>query len=211
MLKGNSSVDKNIKIICLLVASYIVISMMSNISSLRIVMILTFSMDAGTLLYPITFTLRDLIHKKAGKDIAIFAIITAAIINLCMFIVFYIVAKLPADMLVGAQNQFGEVLIPGIRIVIGSIVAMLIAEFVDTFVYTMVVKKLGSKMEWLRVIASNGFSVPLDSIIFSIIAFYGEMPLEVLVGIVISNIIIKYLVTVLSVGSIYFVKEKTIK
>ena len=43
---------------------YVVIGMLSNISSLRIVEVLGISMDAGTLLYPLTFTLRDLIHKN---------------------------------------------------------------------------------------------------------------------------------------------------
>ena len=46
---------------------YVVVGMLSNISSLRIINILGISMDAGTLLYPLTFTLRDLIHKKSDK------------------------------------------------------------------------------------------------------------------------------------------------
>lgn len=67
---------------------YVTISMLSNITSLRIISIFKFSMDAGTLFYPITFTLRDMIHKKDGKKSAVFTIWFAAILNLFMFFAF---------------------------------------------------------------------------------------------------------------------------
>lgn len=208
----NNSSEKSIKtlkVVITLSMIYTILTMLSNISSLRIIKIFTFSMDAGTLFYPLTFTLRDMLHKRAGRKISIFTIIFATAMNLFMFFVFYIVSILPADLDVGAQTEFGAVLIPGIRIVLGSIVAMLIAELTDTAIYSAVVKKLGAKMQWLRVVLSNAFSVPLDSIIFTLIAFYGLMPMSVLISIIIANITIKYLVTALSVGSIYIVKEES--
>jgi len=99
---------------------YVVIGMLSNISSLRIVQILGISMDAGTLLYPLTFTLRDLIHKKSDKKTAIHIVYIGVVMNLLMFIVFFIVSKLPADMLVGDQKEFGQVLVASWRIIIAS-------------------------------------------------------------------------------------------
>ena len=191
----------------MLVLLYVVVYLISNISSLRMIVVLAFTMDAGTLLYPITFRLRDMIHKKAGKDMAIFTIIAAAGLNLFMFIAFYVVAILPADMRVGPQTTFGEVLLPGIRIVAGSIVAMILAEFLDTAIYAAVAKKLGAKFQWARVAISNAFSVPVDSIIFTLIAFYGLIPAEVIGGVIVSNIIIKLIVSAFSIGKIYRVKE----
>ena len=41
-------------------AAYIAAQMLSDIASLRIVKFAGLSMDAGTLIYPFTFTLRDL-------------------------------------------------------------------------------------------------------------------------------------------------------
>ena len=186
---------------------YVVIGMLSNISSLRIVEVLGISMDAGTLLYPLTFTLRDLIHKKSDKKTALHIVYIGVVMNLLMFIVFFIVSKLPADMLVGEQKEFGQVLVGSWRIVLASIVAMFIAEVVDSEIYQWYTDKF-KKYQFMRVLTSNFISVPLDSTIVTLIAFYGVMPNSVLISITLVNIAIKYIITLITVPSIYLVKEK---
>ena len=186
---------------------YVVIGMLSNISSLRIVEVLGISMDAGTLLYPLTFTLRDLIHKKSDKKTAIHIVYIGVVMNLLMFIVFFIVSKLPADMLVGEQKEFGQVLVGSWRIIIASIVAMFISEIADSQIYQWYAEKF-KKYHFMRVLTSNFISVPLDSVIVTLIAFYGVMPNSVLISITLVNIAIKYIITLVTVPSIYLVKEK---
>ena len=58
-------------------------------------------------------------------------------------------------------------------------------------------------MIWGRVISSNTIALIIDSIIFCLIAFYGTMPNSILMSILISNVIIKELVTITSVPLIY--------
>ena len=65
-------------------AAYVAFQMMADIASLRIVMIGGFSVDAGTFVYPFTFTLRDMVHKTAGIRAARALIIAAAVLNLIM-------------------------------------------------------------------------------------------------------------------------------
>ena len=186
---------------------YVVIGMLSNISSLRIIKVLGISMDAGTLLYPLTFTLRDLIHKKSDKKTALHIVYIGVVMNLLMFIVFFIVSKLPADMLVGEQKEFGQVLVGSWRIVLASIVAMFISEVVDSEIYQWYAYKF-KKYQFMRVLTSNFISVPLDSIVVTLIAFYGVMPNSVLISITLVNIAIKYIITLVTVPSIYLVKGK---
>lgn len=181
--------------------------MLSNISSLRIVEVLGISMDAGTLLYPLTFTLRDLIHKKSDKKTALHIVYIGVVMNLLMFLVFFIVSKLPADMVVGEQKEFGQVLVGSWRIVLASIVAMFISEVVDSEIYQWYAEKF-KKYHFMRVLTSNFISVPLDSAIVTLIAFYGVMPNSVLISITLVNIAIKYIIALVTVPSIYLVKEK---
>lgn len=192
----------------MLASLYIVISMISNITSLRIISLFKFTMDAGTLFYPVTFTLRDMIHKKDGKKSAIFVIWFAAAINIVMFLAFYLVSKLPPDMSVGAQEEFGKVLNPSARIVIGSIVAMVVAETIDTKIYDFIKHKIKG-MYWLRVLISNGISIPIDTTLMTMIAFYGIPGISstVLIAMIVSNILIKILITCISLFWIYFIKE----
>ena len=185
---------------------YVASQMLADIASLRILSIGGFSVDGGTLIYPFTFTLRDMVHKVAGIGVARTLIITAAIVNVVMAGLFWIVGQLPPDSFVGPQLEFVAVLSPIWRIVAASIIAEVIAELIDGETYERWVNRFGSRWQWTRVLASNAVSVPLDSILFSFIAFAGVLPWPVVWSIALSNIIIKGLVTVISMPWIYFVR-----
>ncbi|MDH3307529.1 MAG: queuosine precursor transporter [Acidimicrobiia bacterium] len=198
-------------IITVLAAAYVAAQMMSDVASLRIVSISGFSMDAGTLVYPLTFTLRDLVHKVAGKHVARLLILVAAGINVVMALLFKLVAVLPADLEVGEQLAFGLVLAPVWRIVFASIVAEVIAELIDTEIYAAWVARLGRRLQWGRVLASNAVSVPLDSALFVAIAFVGVLPGSVVWAIFWSNVLVKGVVTVGSIPLIYAVRPTPIE
>ncbi len=195
----------------IVIAAYIAAQLMADITSLKIIVLGGLSMDAGTFVYPLTFTLRDLVHKTLGITAARALIITAAVINLIMAGLFWLVAQLPGDPQVGPQLEFAAVLAPVWRIVIASIIAEVVAELIDTEAYRMWVERHGQRHQWARVLVSNGVSVPIDSVIFAFIAFYGAMPLGVVFGIILSNILVKGATTLVSLPLIYTVPERKIK
>ncbi len=204
----NSAMDnKRLKIIIAAAAGYISLIIFSNLGSLRILNIAGLSVDGGALLYPFTFTMRDLLHKKTGAQITRFTIWLAAGINILLFAFVWMVGALPADPTVGAQAEYSLVLAPGLRLVAASVVAMTIAELIDTVVYSAVRRKYGTRKQWLRVILSNTISVPIDTAVFLLIAYTGLYDFSVLVGMFLSNLIIKYVVSLLSFGGVYLVKE----
>jgi uncharacterized integral membrane protein (TIGR00697 family) len=189
-------------------ASYIAAQMLADITSLRIVSLFGLSVDAGTFVYPFTFTLRDLVHKVAGIKAARTLIVTAAVINLVMALLFWFTSILPPDPSVGPQTAFGEVLSPVWRIVIASIAAEVISELIDTESYQLWVKRVTERFQWMRVLVSNAVSVPIDSLIFAWLAFGGVLPTAVVWSIVLANILIKGAVTLLSLPGIYLVPHK---
>jgi uncharacterized integral membrane protein (TIGR00697 family) len=192
-------------------AAYIAFQMMADIASLRIVMVAGFSVDAGTFVYPFTFTLRDLVHKTAGIRAARALIVMAAVLNLVMAGLFWLTSILPADLTVGPQEAFGLVLSPVWRIVFASITAEVVAELIDTEGYRFWVERVTRKYQWARVLVSNSISIPVDSLIFVWIAFGGTMPATVVWSIFASNLIVKGLTTLLSLPGIYLVKERRVK
>jgi len=193
----------------LLVAiSYVSAQIFSNIASSKIALIGGFSIDGGTIIYPITFTLRDLIHKTLGKKVARFVVFTAGIMNMIIALLFWIVTLLPQDPGWGLQSQFSVILGPVWRIVMASIIAQVVSELIDTEAYQFFVDKISKKHQWGRVLFSNAFSVPTDSIIFCSIAFLGAMPLKVVTSIIIANILIKGIVTITSIPLIYSVPDQ---
>ena len=188
-------------------AAYVAAQMLADVASLKIVLFLGLSMDAGTFVYPITFTLRDLVHKMVGARAARILIVTAAVINLVMAGLFWLVSRLPGDPAVGPQTEFATVLSPVWRIVIASIAAEVVAELVDTEVYRLWVERVSLRYQWMRVLTSNAVSVPLDSVMFSWGAFGGALPIPVVWSIVLSNILVKGATTLLSLPLIYAVPD----
>jgi uncharacterized integral membrane protein (TIGR00697 family) len=190
------------------VSVYIAAQMLSDIASLKIAWIAGFSIDAGTFIYPITFTLRDLVHKRLGKQAARMVIILAAGINLFMALFLQFAAWLPQDSTWGLGNEFAAILGPVWRIVIASIIAEVIAELIDTEVYHFWVSRITRRYQWARVLISNGVSIPIDSLIFCWGAFGFTLPHSVVWSIFFANVIIKGLVTIVSLPGIYLVKER---
>jgi len=193
----------------LVCAVYVSAQLLSNIASLQIVRFAGLSFDAGTFIYPITFTLRDLAHKVLGLKGVRVLIIAAVAINLFMSLFFWFVSTLEPDTTAGSSEVWGKVLSPVWRITIASVLSQLISELTDTEVYRLWVDRITRRYQWMRVLVSNSISVPLDSLCFSFMAFYGTMPVESVWGIFWANVIIKMLVTVISLPFIYFVKEKS--
>lgn len=198
-------------VLTLLVAAYVSTQLLSDIASIRIVEVFGFSMDAGTLIYPITFTLRDLVHKVAGKRVARLLIVTAAAINIFMALAFWLIANLTPDLEVGQQLEFGVVLAPLWRIVFASVVAEVVAELIDTEAYSAWQKRMGERLQWGRVLVSNAVAVPIDSAIFVTLAFVGDLPGEVVIAIFWSNVLLKGFVTILSIPLIYAVKPSPLE
>lgn len=194
-------------------AAYVACSILANVMSVRILRVgpdwASFSVDAGTLTYPLTFTLRDLVHKVGGRHVARVVIVATAGLNAVAALALWATAVLPGDSEVvgAAQEWFGPVLTPVLRITVASIVAQVIAELIDTEVYHRWVGRFGHRLQWGRVVSSNLVSVPIDSVIFVVIAFGGVVPFAVALSIVWANVLIKLTTSLISVPLIYAVPE----
>ena len=207
-INSNSIDDKPIATSAIVVISvYIAAQLLSDIGSLKIAWIAGFSVDAGTFIYPLTFTIRDLIHKRLGKAAARTVIILAAVINLFMVVFFQFAAWLPQDPSWGLGKEFATILGPVWRIVIASIMAEIISELIDTEVYHFWVNRITRNHQWARVLTSNAVSIPIDSLIFCWGAFGLALPHSTVWSIFLANVIIKGAVTIVSLPAIYLVKE----
>jgi uncharacterized integral membrane protein (TIGR00697 family) len=189
----------------ILVAGYLLCQIVADITAVKIVgPILGQFVPAAVFIYAVTFTWRDLIHRHLGRQAAVNIVWTAAIVNVLMALYLVFTNALPAAPFWGNQESYSAILGIVPRIVVASIIAELISELIDTEIY----HRVKEKSPWLRVILSNTVALPIDSALFVGIAFYGTMPASGLFDIVQGQVIVKALITVVSVPLIYLVKEK---
>ncbi|MEW6718126.1 MAG: queuosine precursor transporter [Chloroflexota bacterium] len=190
------------------VAAYIAAQMLSDIASVKIGVVFGLAVDMGTFIYPITFTLRDVVHKVLGRKNTRLLIILAGVINLFMAAYLMWTASVPSSPNWGLGNEYRAILGPIWRIVIASILAEILSELVDTEVYHLFVSRITQRYQWARVLASNSISVPVDNLIFAIGAFGWALPWVDVWQIFTFNLLVKYGITLLSLPLIYVAPDR---
>ncbi|GHF51989.1 hypothetical protein HNQ07_003100 [Deinococcus metalli] len=128
-------------------------------------------LSVGTVFFAAVFTLRDRIHRAGGLRAVYIAIAAALIVNTV------------ATVLTGTPWRF----------IGASFLAILVGELADTAVY----QRLTRRSWWTRVLASNAVSVPLDSVLFNLLAFGGDMPGSQIAQIIYADIVAKYVIAAL--------------
>src|SRR5205085_4063774 len=89
------------------------------------------------------------------------------------------------------QTSFNAVFGQGMRIIIGSIVAFLVSQLVDVYVFHKIKKITGDKKIWLRATGSTLVSQLIDSYIVLFIAFGGVFSWQMILAIGIMNYLYK--------------------
>jgi uncharacterized integral membrane protein (TIGR00697 family) len=199
------------------VGAYVGAQVIADVASLKIGVVADRAVDMGTFIYPITFTLRDVVHKALGKHAARALVITAAGVNLFMVIYLQWAARAPSDASYPLGAEFEAIFAPLWRITIASIVAEVVSELVDTEVYHWFVSRVTTSHQWARVVVSNGVSIPIDNVIFAVGAFGAipgfvdhplTLPWSAVWDIFVVNLTIKALVSVVSIPLIYLSPDR---
>ena len=132
-----------------------------------------FLVNVGTLFFGLTFTQRDRLHRY-GRRTVYAMILAAATTNVVL------------------AASLGTPL----RFVVVSFVTILLAEAADTEVYQ---RLLASR--WLvRVASSNAVSAPLDTVLFTLLAFWGQPYATAgwLTQVIVTDVLVKYAAGILA-------------
>lgn len=195
---------KKTNLVIVLTAGYLLCQIIADVTASKMVDLFGIYVPAAVFIYALTFTLRDVVHKQLGKQQAVFMVLTAGVVNVLMAAYFMLtVALKPAPFW---QNQEAYNLILGVvpRVVGASILAEMISELIDTEVY----HRIKHLAPWKRVLGSNAVSLPIDSLIFVSVAFAGTMPVTALISVMLGQILLKSIITVISIPLIYVIPDK---
>ncbi|SUO94372.1 VUT family protein [Suttonella ornithocola] len=128
-------------------------------------------LSIGTIFFAAIFTLRDRIHATGGLIPVFVAISIAVLVNLAAAIML----ETPP------------------RFILASFIAILCGELADTAIY----QKFRHRSWAIRVLSSNSVSVPLDTILFTLLAFYGTLSSNEIFQIIYADIIVKYAISLI--------------
>ena len=183
---------------------------------------LDFNLTAGVLIWPFVFIGTDIINEYYGKrGVRMLSYLTAGLISYA-FVVIYLAIRLhPAEFWVELNNQssfggffdinfaFARIFGQGLGIIVGSLVAFLVGQLLDVFIFHKLRRITGEKNLWLRATGSTLISQLIDSFVVLFIAFYWlssaelSWPLGQLFSVASLNYLYKFVVAISLTPLIY--------
>lgn len=188
------------------IALYIIIVVniiLCNIQVLKLVELFGFTVTLGNIAYGSVFLATDLLVECYGKaeakravNFGFYALIFVTIS--LKITIGYIPSK--ADLYHPAMLQLFN-FIP--RVTLASLAAYWLSQYCDVWLFAWWKGKTKGKYLWLRNNASTMVSQLIDSLVFTLLAFYGEYDLAIIWSIFYTTLFIKYIVAILGTPAVY--------
>lgn len=189
---------KNYRYLDLITALFVVVLIVSNIASTKVVILGPFTFDGGTILFPLAYIFGDVLTEVYGYKRSRRVIWTGFFLLMLATLTLGLVNALPTPKDQASTAQaFSTVLGLVPRIVLGSLVAYFVGEFMNSYVLAKLKLATNGRWLWTRTIGSTLVGEALDTAIFLLIAFYGVWDNRLLWTVFISNYVFKVGVEVL--------------
>lgn len=184
---------------------FIAVLLISNVSSAKIIQLGPFNFDGGTILFPLAYIFGDILTEVYGYKKSRRIIWLGFFANLLMAVIFILVGKLPAA--TGWENQAAYQLILGWvpRIVLASLMAYWAGSFSNSYILAKIKILTQGKWLFIRTIGSTIIGQAVDTLLFCLIAFWGQIPIDLLWMVIISNYIFKVSIEIIFTPLTYWV------
>lgn len=163
----------------LVVVAFVAFLLLSNITATKLISIPVGSFhlvfDGGAILFPLTYILADVLTEIYGIKRAYRAIFIGFAMSMLASVIFLLVQIAPAAQDYHNQGAYEAVLGFVPRIVLASLMAYISGQIINALVLSKLHLRYGEKRLWVRLIGSTIVGEAVDTIVFCVVAFYGEI------------------------------------
>lgn len=173
---------------------FVVALVVSNIiTSKQVLLPFNITMTGAVFIFPITYILSDLVSEVYGYRWSRLTCYFGFAANLFAALVFSAVIQSPAPDYWQNQEAFQTVLGSTPRVLVASLLAFVIGDFVNDRIFAKMKRKHPDSIKGFgaRAIFSSLMGELVDSLVFLPLAFWGLMPVETLAIMTISQVVIK--------------------
>lgn len=182
----------------------------------------SFNLTAGVLLWPVVFIMTDIINEYYGpKGVRFLSFLTIGLIIFTFVMFSGAIALHPADFwaldyykgVPDSNAAFSGIFGQSQAIIVASLIAFLVGQLLDVFVFHKIKQVTGEKQVWLRATGSTLVSQFVDSFVVLFIAFYvapriagnvAPWSFSLVMAICIGNYLYKFIVAIVLTPVIYF-------
>lgn len=179
------------RFISFIILCYVMAMIFANWFDPRLIHIFGLDTDAGTLIFPFTFLLSDLITEVYGYKQARRAIWAGFLFNALFICYGQIVIHLPSPNYPTNNALFDQILSLNYRIIIASAISYFCSEPLNSLTIAKLKIKMRGRLVGIRFILSTFIASGFDSLIFGTIAFYGMISSTNLISLILTMWLIK--------------------
>jgi uncharacterized integral membrane protein (TIGR00697 family) len=175
----------------IVVAVFVTCLIVANIMAVKLIGVFGLVLDAGTLIFPISYIFGDVLTEVYGFRRARQVIWLGFLCNLLAVGAISLGLVLPAASFWEGQAAYEQILGYAPRLLTASFVAYLIGELANSFVLARMKVATEGRWLWSRTIGSTVVGQGFDSLIFVLIAFYGTIPTSALLSVILTQWVLK--------------------
>ena len=175
----------------IIVAFFVTALITANITAVKIIGLFGLAIDAGTIIFPISYIFGDVLTEVYGYRRARQVIWLGFFCNLLAVGAIVLGGALPAAPFWEEQQAYETILGYAPRLLFASFCAYLIGEFANSYVLAKMKIATSGRWLWSRTIGSTLVGQGLDSAVFVVLAFSGTIPTGALLGIIVVNWVFK--------------------
>lgn len=176
-----------------IVAVFVTCLITANITAVKLVDLFGVTIDAGTLIFPISYIFADVLTEVYGYRQMRRVIWLGFLCNLLAVTFIILGGLLPAAPFWEGQQAYETILGYAPRLLAASFCAYLIGSFLNSYVLAKMKLATDGRWLWTRTIGSTVAGQGLDSTVFVLLAFAGTVPVSALLGIILAQWIFKSL------------------
>lgn len=203
--------DKRVTLYTILGSTFLTALILAEITGGKLIQLAAgsdfiFTLTMGVIPFPITFIVTDIINEYYGRRGIRFITVLGMVMVLFALLLLQIEMAIPASAISPVSDEaFNSVFGVSTRIIIGSLTAYLIGQFVDISVFHFLRVRTHGKMLWLRATGSTVVSQLIDSFVVLFIAFLGPLSALQIVNIGFTNYMYKFVIAVAITPLLYLV------
>ncbi len=160
----------------ILLALFIASLVGANLLGTKITVLFGISVSVGIFAYPISFLITDIVTEVFGKHKAKNFVLAGFVALVLIIILTYLSVILPPAGRYSYNNEYKIIFSASLRMIVASMVAFLLAQLHDVWMFHKLKEKTQGKFLWLRNNISTIISQLIDTTIFMFIAFYAITP-----------------------------------
>ena len=190
-------------VLAVLATLFVTCLITANIITVKLISVWGWVVPAGIIAYPLTFLFTDVITELYGRKTASRVVWLGFGASILMVILVIGAGLLKPAAIWEGQAAYESVLGMIPRIVLASMIAYLVSQHHDVFAFSFWRRKTKARFLWLRNNASTMASQALDTGLFITIAFWGTVPNNILVNMLVTQYVIKLVIAALDTPFCY--------